>query len=64
VEKGNHQLVDVRDLLIAPTAERHGATVLHYDGDFDMTPTITGQPTARVAPAGHRLITPLAATGR
>jgi predicted nucleic acid-binding protein len=40
------------NLLIAATAERHHATVLHYDGDFDMIAVITGQPTAWVVPAG------------
>ncbi len=38
--------------LIAATAERHGVTVLHYDGDFDLITAITGQPTTWVAPAG------------
>ncbi|WP_422733293.1 hypothetical protein ACN26Y_20445 [Micromonospora sp. WMMD558] len=40
------------DLLTAATAERHDATVLHYDGDFDMITAITGQPTTWVVPAG------------
>ncbi|MCX4388789.1 hypothetical protein OG777_17870 [Micromonospora peucetia] len=40
------------NLLIAATTERHGATVLHYDGDFDLITVITGQPTAWVVPAG------------
>jgi len=40
------------DLLIAATAERHQATVLHYDGDFDMIASITGQPTQWVVPPG------------
>jgi predicted nucleic acid-binding protein len=40
------------DLLIAATAQRHGATMLHYDGDFDMITAITGQATAWVVPAG------------
>ncbi|MFJ9983606.1 PIN domain nuclease [Streptomyces globisporus] len=30
------------DALIAATAERHGATVLHYDGDFDMIASVSG----------------------
>ncbi|MFD5403655.1 PIN domain-containing protein [Streptomyces griseorubiginosus] len=40
------------DLTIAATAECHGAVVLHCDGDYDMIASVTGQPTARVAPAG------------
>ncbi|MFD5595960.1 type II toxin-antitoxin system VapB family antitoxin [Streptomyces griseorubiginosus] len=40
------------DLTIAATAEHHGAVVLHCDGDYDMIASVTGQPTARVAPAG------------
>jgi predicted nucleic acid-binding protein len=30
------------DLLVAATAERHGVTVLHYDGDYDIIAAITG----------------------
>jgi predicted nucleic acid-binding protein len=44
--------VSIADLVIAATAERHGATVLHYDGDFDMIAEITHQPMRWVAPAG------------
>jgi hypothetical protein len=51
--KGNHRALSMADLLIAATAERHGATVLHYDGDFDMIAGITGQPTTWVVPAGR-----------
>lgn len=40
------------DMLIAATAERHGVTVLHYDGDYDMIAAITGQPTRWVVPSG------------
>ena len=52
LSRGNHRALSMADLLIAATAERHGATVLHYDGDFDMISAITGQPTAWVVPAG------------
>lgn len=52
LHKGNHRALSMADLLVAATAERHGATVLHYDGDFDMIAAITGQPTAWVVPAG------------
>ncbi|MFF4340348.1 PIN domain nuclease [Kitasatospora sp. NPDC001540] len=50
--RGNHRALPMADLLIAATAERHGATVLHYDGDHDMIAAITGQPARWVVPAG------------
>jgi predicted nucleic acid-binding protein len=40
------------DLIIAATAELHGATVLHYDADFDRIAAITGQAMEWVAPKG------------
>lgn len=52
LHKGNHRALSMADLLIAATAERHGATVLHYDGDYDMITAITGQSTTWVVPAG------------
>ncbi|MGW2344709.1 PIN domain-containing protein [Streptomyces sp. NPDC001661] len=52
VANGNWRAVSSTDLVIAATAERHGATVLHYDGDYDMIAEVTGQPTEWVAPAG------------
>jgi predicted nucleic acid-binding protein len=52
VDRGNWRAVSMADLLIAATAERHGATVLHYDGDYDMIAAVTGQPTQWVAPPG------------
>ncbi|WP_431911366.1 PIN domain nuclease [Micromonospora carbonacea] len=52
LQKGHHRALSMADLLIAATAERHGATVLHYDGDYDMITAITGQPTTWVVPAG------------
>ncbi|MFK0190190.1 PIN domain nuclease [Kitasatospora sp. NPDC090308] len=50
--RGNHRALSMADLLIAATAERHGVTVLHYDGDYDMIAALTGQPTRWVVPAG------------
>ncbi|MFJ8437767.1 PIN domain nuclease [Kitasatospora griseola] len=50
--RGNHRALSMADMLIAATAERHGVTVLHYDGDYDMVAAITGQPTRWVVPAG------------
>jgi predicted nucleic acid-binding protein len=52
MNEGNWKALSVSDLIIAATAERHGAVVLHYDGDYDMIASVTGQPTAWVAPAG------------
>jgi predicted nucleic acid-binding protein len=52
LHKGNHRALSMADLLVAATAERHGAAVLHYDGDFDMITAITGQATRWVVPAG------------
>ncbi len=52
VEHGFHRALSLADLLIAATAERHRAVVLHYDGDFDMIASITGQPTRWVVEAG------------
>ncbi|WP_327034464.1 PIN domain nuclease [Micromonospora ureilytica] len=52
LHKGNHRALSMADLLIAATAERHGVTVLHYNGDFDLITSITGQPTVWVVPAG------------
>ncbi|WP_436801387.1 hypothetical protein [Streptomyces griseorubiginosus] len=49
---GQREALSVSDLIIAATAERHGAVVLHYDGDYDMIASVTGQATAWVTPAG------------
>jgi predicted nucleic acid-binding protein len=47
--RGQHRL-SIADLMIAATAERHGATVLHYDKDFDLIAGVTGQPTRWIVP--------------
>lgn len=52
IAAGNWKALSVSDLLIAATAERSGATVLHYDGDYDMIASVTGQPMRWVVPAG------------
>lgn len=49
---GSHRALSMADPVIAATAERHGATVLHYDRDYDMIAAITGQATTWVVPAG------------
>lgn len=50
--EGCHRALSIPDLLIAATAERHGLTVVHYDGDFDLIATVTKQPMRWVVPAG------------
>lgn len=42
----------IPDLLIAAAAEREGHVVLHYDADFDLIASVTGQPCEWVVPAG------------
>lgn len=49
---GDGKAVSVPDLVIAATAELHEATVLHYDGDYDMIAKVTGQPMRWVVPPG------------
>jgi hypothetical protein len=40
---GYQRSVSVPDMLIAAVAERHGATLVHYDSDYDRIAAITGQ---------------------
>lgn len=47
-----HREYSLHDLIIAATAEQHGATVLHYDADYDRIAAVTGQPMEWVAPKG------------
>lgn len=49
---GFHRALSLPDLLIAATAQLNRRTVLHYDGDFDMIASLTGQPTEWVVPPG------------
>jgi predicted nucleic acid-binding protein len=50
--KSQHRHFRLPDLIIAATAELHGATVLHYDADYDRIAAVTDQPTEWVAPKG------------
>src|ERR1044072_8622862 len=52
LDAGFHRALSLPDLLIATTAELNQRTVLHYDGDFDMIASLTGQPTEWVVPPG------------
>ena len=42
----------IPDLLVAAAAEQAGYTVLHYDADFDLIASVTGQPCRWVVPPG------------
>jgi predicted nucleic acid-binding protein len=42
----------VPDLLVAAAAEEAGYTVLHYDADFDLIASVTGQPCQWVVQPG------------
>lgn len=47
-----HRHFRLPGLIIAATAELHGATVLHYDADYDRIAAVTGQPTEWVVAKG------------
>jgi predicted nucleic acid-binding protein len=49
---GQHRQFRLPDLIIAATAELNGATVLHYDVDYDRIAAVTGQATEWVVPRG------------
>lgn len=52
VESGRHRGAGVADILVASIAAAAGLTVLHYDGDFDVIASVTGQPTEWVVERG------------
>lgn len=52
VERGQHRAVGVADLLVAAVAKEAGLTVLHYDRDFDLVASVTGQSCEWIVPAG------------
>ena len=51
-ERSQHRHFRLPDLIIAATAEVHGATVLHYDADYDRIAAVTAQPVEWVAAKG------------
>jgi predicted nucleic acid-binding protein len=51
-ESGRHRSAPIPDLIIAAVAERAGLTVLHYDRDFEMIASLTGQPVEAIVPLG------------
>lgn len=50
--KGQHRAAGVVDLLTAAAAEHYGASVLHYDADFDHIAAVTRQAVDWIAPRG------------
>jgi predicted nucleic acid-binding protein len=48
---GRHR-VPIPDLLIAATGEASGLIILHYDSDYDLIASVTGQPVEWVVPRG------------
>ncbi len=51
--RGLHRAAKLPDLLIAAIAETAGATVLHYESDYDHIAAITGQPTEWIVARGR-----------
>jgi predicted nucleic acid-binding protein len=51
-KKGQHRAVSIPDLVISAVAEQHGATVLHYDKDFDLVAKVCRLSAKWVVPAG------------
>ncbi len=51
-KKGHHRAVSLPDLLIAAVAERARLVVLHYDADFDLVASVTGQKVEWIAAKG------------
>jgi len=52
VRRRQHRTVSIPDLLVAAIAEVEQLSVLHYDADFELVASITGQPTEWVVPRG------------
>jgi predicted nucleic acid-binding protein len=50
--RGKHRGAGIPDLLIAAVAERWRLCVLHYDRDFDLIASVTGQDVEWIVPAG------------
>ena len=48
----HHRQVKIPDLLIAAVAGRNGLTVVHYNSDYDVIASVTGQSTRWAAPRG------------
>jgi predicted nucleic acid-binding protein len=50
--QASHRAVKHADLLIAATAELAGVGLVHYDKDYDLISSVTGQPARWVRPRG------------
>ena len=53
--RGKHRGPSIPDLLVSAVAERAGLCVLHYDRDYDLIASVTGQDVEWVVPAGSVL---------
>ncbi len=51
VAKGQHRR-PIPDITIAAVAMVHGATIVHYDNDFEQIAEVTGQPHEWIVPRG------------
>ena len=47
-----HRGVSIPDLLVAAAAEAAGLVVLHYDADYELIASVTGQTVEWVVPRG------------
>jgi predicted nucleic acid-binding protein len=50
--RSQHRGAKIADLLIAAAAEASGLVVLHYDHDFELITTVTGQAIEWIVPSG------------
>lgn len=48
----HHRQVKIPDLLIAAVAARNGLTIVHYDSDYEIIASVTGQSVRWAAPRG------------
>jgi predicted nucleic acid-binding protein len=51
-ERSHQRGAKIADLPIAAAAEAAGLVVLHYDHDFDLISSVTGQSVEWIVPAG------------
>lgn len=49
---GHHRAVSLVDALVAAVAETRNLTILHYDADFELISSITGQPNQWIVKPG------------
>lgn len=50
--RGHHRALSLVDALVAAVAETRNLTILHYDADFELVSSFTGQPNQWVVKAG------------